>query len=108
MPGADKPAGGKNTREQQDTPKRESVLGLESYKWHQQSHMKNGGQNLGRILNSYCDQSVAHIQTCHKPSPLHGLVQITESYLFSLKAMEQSKISEKGEMTFNIDTVLLG
>lgn len=28
MPGADKPAGGKNTREQQDTPKRKSVLSL--------------------------------------------------------------------------------
>ena len=28
MPGADKPAGGENTREQQDIPKREHTLGL--------------------------------------------------------------------------------
>lgn len=106
MPGADKPAGFKNTRERQDTLKREGVLGLERYNRYQQSHMENGEQNLGRIRSSNCVQSVAHIPTCHKPSLTHGLDQITESYFFYLKAMEQVKVSENGDMTFIIDTAL--
>lgn len=50
--------------------------------------MENGEQNLGRILTPNCAQSVTHIQTCHKPSPTYGFVQIAGLY-FSLKAMEQ-------------------
>lgn len=68
--------------------------------------MENGEQNLGRILSSNCVQSVAHIKTCHKPSPTHGLVKITESSFFSLPAMELLNGSENGDTTFGIDTVL--
>ena len=66
--------------------------------------MENGAQNLGRIFSSNCVQSVAHIQTCHKPSPTYDLIQIARFYFFSLKAMGQVKESKNGNMTFDIDT----
>lgn len=66
----------------------------------QQSHMENGERNLGRIFSSNCVQSVAHIQTCHKPGPTYGLVQNARFYFFFLKAMGQLKGSENGDMTF--------
>lgn len=106
MPGVDIPAGDENTRERQETPKKESVLGLGKVQSAPTKPYGKQEQNLGRIFSSNCVQSVAHIQTCHKPSPTHGLVQITESYFFSLKAMEQVKVSEYGSVTFNIDTSL--
>lgn len=106
MPGVDIPAGDENTRERQETPEKETVLGLGKVQPAPTKPYGKREQNLGRILSSNCVQSVAHIQTCHKPSPTHTLVQITESYFFSLKATEQVKVSEYGGVTFNIDTVL--